>query len=825
MLNYDHYIIEKKWQNRWEESKVFECDENSEKKKYYCLSMFAYPSGNLHMGHIRNYSIGDIFARFYRMKGRNVLHPIGWDAFGLPAENAAIKNNIHPAKWTRQNIYHMRKQFKSLGISYDWSKEFATCDPEYYKWNQWFFIKMWEKGLIFRKNALVNWCSSCATVLANEQVLNGMCWRCDGRIENINLKQWFIKITNYADELFEGHKYLVEWPKQVLLMQKKWIGKSSGMEIDFLLNKLINIKLKIFTTRSETIFGVTFIVIAPEHEIINKINYRIGNYSKVLEYVHMSKKKSIIERTSIGRQKSGIELKNIKAVNPVTGKELPIFVSDYVLPTYGTGAIMAVPAHDKRDFEFAKKYNIPIVEVIDRGTCSTMSKYVVAYEGEGILINSAQFDGLKSTKALNIISEWIEEKGFGKKTINFKIRDWLISRQRYWGTPIPMIYCKICGIVPVPNKDLPVILPENIEFTCSGDSPLKLNKNFLDVKCPQCGINAKRETDTMDTFVDSSWYYLRHCGVSHNHDSKHVTAFDPIKVDYWMPVDQYIGGIEHACMHLIYSRFWYKIVRDLGLTKQLNGEPFTNLLTQGMVTLNGVVMSKSKGNIISPDKIVEKYGADTVRLFIFFVAPPQKQLDWSSEGIEGCWRFINRIWRLFYIINKKSEFKASENDKLYILKTMHYTIKKVTIDIEKKSQFNTAISSIMELVNALYNYKYYLNDDGVSIEVYKTIILLMTPFTPHVCEEIWEMLAVDKGYVSMHAWPDYDESMIKNSSTELPVQINGRVKGKIIVPVEVTKDEIIKIINSNEKIIPYLKDKCIVKFIYIKNKIVTMVVK
>ncbi|MDR3275046.1 MAG: leucine--tRNA ligase [Endomicrobium sp.] len=812
MLEYNSAEVEKKWQRKWEENRVFESKEILGKEKYYCLSMFVYPSGNLHMGHVRNYSIGDVFARFYKMKGKNVLHPVGWDAFGLPAENAAIKNNIHPSKWTKQNINRMREQFKSLGISYDWSREFATCDPEYYKWNQWFFIKMWQKGLIFRKNANVNWCPSCNTVLANEQVLNGMCWRCDSRTEHINLEQWFIKITNYADKLLEGNKSLNGWPEQVLAMQRDWIGKSFGAEIDFVLNGL-NKKLKIFTTRPDTLFGATFMVTAPEHEIISEIKSEITNYNEVLKYIAASSCKSNIERAS-SRHKTGVKLEGIKAINPATGKEIPVFTADYVLTTYGTGAIMAVPAHDQRDWEFAKKYNIPVTEVI-KGNNSSIEK--CAYEDEGILVNSGQFSGIKSAEALNLVSEWVEKQGFGKKTVNFKLKNWLISRQRYWGTPIPMIHCKECGIVPVPEKDLPVVLPEDVKFTGKGESPLKSSETFLNVKCPLCGMDAKRETDTMDTFVDSSWYYLRFCDPLNNH-----SAFDTAKADYWMPVNQYIGGIEHACMHLVYSRFWYKVMRDLNLAKQ--DEPFTNLLTQGMVTLNGSAMSKSKGNIVSPDKIIEKYGADTARLFILFAAPPQKQLDWSAEGVEGCWRFINRIWRLFDIVNKKTEFAASEKDKTDILRIMHRTIKKVSIDIEKKTQFNTAISSVIELVNVLYSYKYHSNDDGISMEAYKTVILLMTPFIPHICEEIWEMLGY-KEYVSTHMWPGYDESIIETSYIELPVQINGRLKGKIMVPVQIDEDEVKKTVNTNGKIAPYLKDKQIIKFIYVKNKIVTIVVK
>ncbi|MDR1418136.1 MAG: leucine--tRNA ligase [Endomicrobium sp.] len=809
---YNHSEIEKKWQKIWEEKKLFKSKEDKNKEKYYCLEMLPYPSGNLHMGHVRNYSIGDVCARFHRMKGKNVLYPIGWDAFGLPAENAAIKNKIHPVIWTKQNISRMREQLKTLGNSYDWSREITACDPEYYKWTQWLFIKMWEKGLVFRKNANVNWCPSCQTVLANEQVTNGVCWRCSSDTEHRELEQWFIKITSYADELLEGHEQLSGWPEQVLSMQKNWIGKSYGAEVDFAVSGTDK-KIKIFTTRPDTIFGVTFMVVAPEHEIINEIKSQIKNYDEITDYILSSGKKSNIDRSS-SKEKTGIKLEGINAINPATGKEIPIFIADYVLSGYGTGAIMAVPAHDQRDWEFAKKYNIPIVEVI-KGDNSNVIEH--AYEDEGYLINSDQFNGTKSTEAFNLVVQWIQNQGFGQKTVNFKLKDWLISRQRYWGAPIPMVHCKECGVVPVPEKDLPVLLPEDVEFTGSGESPLKTSKTFVDVKCPKCGKDAKRETDTMDTFIDSSWYYARYCDACNNN-----AVFDSSKLNYWMPVNQYIGGIEHACMHLIYARFWYKFMRDLGIVKY--DEPFTKLLTQGMVTLGGNVMSKSKGNIVGPDEIIPKYGADTLRLFILFAAPPEKQLDWSSENIEGCWRFISRVWRLFDIVTTKSNEVAAKDDKDNILKIMHQTVKKVTSDIGEKVQLNTAISSIMELVNTLYAYKHHSNDGGISLEAYKTVILLMAPFTPHICEEIWEKLGY-KECISTYTWPIFNENFIKESFLEIPVQINGKLKGKVVVPMNVQEEEVKSIINSDVKIALYLKDKQIIKFIYVKNKIVTIVVK
>ncbi|MDR1952551.1 MAG: leucine--tRNA ligase [Elusimicrobiota bacterium] len=816
MADYNYKEIEKKWQKKWADDKVFAVKEDGKKEKFYCLEMLPYPSGALHMGHVRNYSIGDVLSRYQMMNGKNVLHPMGWDAFGLPAENAAIKNKIHPAKWTKQNISVMRQQLKTLGISYDWDREIASCDPEYYKWNQWFFIKMYEKGLAFRKKAVVNWCPVCQTVLANEQVSEGVCWRCKSPTEHKELEQWFVKITDYSDELLEGHKELTgHWPQQVLSMQQNWIGKSYGAEVDFKIfagNKAGS--LKVFTTRPDTLFGVTFMAVAPEHKIVSEMKNEIKNWDEVSKYAAQSAAKTNIERSQ-SKEKTGVELKGITAENPVNGSRIPIFIADYVLTGYGTGAIMAVPAHDQRDWEFAKKFNIPIIEVI-KGENSSIEKS--AYEGEGVLVNSGQFNNIKSDKAINTVIDWIDKQGFGKKTINFKFRDWLISRQRYWGTPIPMIHCSKCGIVPVPIKDLPVKLPEDVEFTGQGESPLKTCESFINVKCPKCSSPARRETDTMDTFVDSSWYFIRYCDP---HNDKE--AFDISKVDYWMPADQYIGGIEHACMHLIYARFWYKFLRDLGMVK--SDEPFTNLLTQGMVTLGGSAMSKSRGNVVSPDEIIDKYGVDTVRLFILFAAPPQKQLEWSIEGVEGCWRFVNRVWRLQDIINVKSSVSAAQKDKDELLRAMHKTIKKVGVDIEKKLQFNTAISAIMELVNFLYAYKFHSNDGGVSKEVYKNTVILMAPFTPHLCEEIWRNFFNGKDYISRSKWSVFDENMIKEESVEIPVQVNGKVRGTITIDMDSDEDLVKDTALKNEKIQKALDGKKIIKFIYVKNKIATLVVK
>ena len=812
MQEYNVSEVEKKWQKIWADKKVFKAQKDLSKEKYYILVMLPYPSGNLHMGHVRNYSIGDVFARFNRMTGKNVIHPMGWDAFGLPAENAAIKNNIAPEKWTKQNIARMREQLKMLGISYDWDRELATCDPEYYRWNQWIFLEMYKRGLVFRKKSNVNWCPSCKTVLANEQVKEGKCWRCDSNVEQKELEQWFIKITQYADELLEGHKLLSGWPEQVLSMQKNWIGKSHGAQMKFDIAGSDK-KLEIFTTRPDTIFGVTFMVVSPEHSMLKEFKSQIKNWDEVEKYINASSLKSNIERSS-SKEKTGVKLDGVSIVNPATGKNVPLFVADYVLMGYGTGAIMAVPAHDQRDWEFAKKYNVEIIPVItNKDEDITKS----AYEGEGVMVNSGQFNGITSQDARVKMPLWVEEQGWGKRTTNYKLREWLISRQRCWGTPIPMVHCDKCGIVSVDEKDLPVILPTDVKFTNDGKSPLQSDEKFVHTTCHKCGGPARRETDTMDTFVDSSWYFIRYTDA---HNDKE--CFNKEEANYWMPVDQYVGGIEHACMHLIYSRFWHKVLRDMGLIK--SDEPFMNLLTQGMVTLGGSAMSKSKGNIVSPDEIVSKYGADTARLFILFAAPPEKQLDWSSDGVEGCWRFINRVWRLQEVVNTKASVPATDKAKQDLLRAMHVCIKKVTEDISQKSQFNTAISAVMELVNAMYTYKHHSNDDGLSKQVYETIVLLLSPFTPHLCEEIWNILG-HKDCVSVAQWPKYDEKYIKQDTIEIPVQVNGKLKGKVSIDVTADEQAVKDIVLSDEKLKTIFEGKNIIKFIYVKNKIINVVVK
>ncbi len=814
MSTYPFAEIEPKWQKIWDEKKLFAAGAPDNREKYYCLVMFPYPSGKLHMGHVRNYSIGDVFARFNRMRGRRVLQPIGWDAFGLPAENAAIKNKIHPEKWTRDNIRHMGMQLKQLGISYDWDREFATCDREYYRWNQWFFIKMWEKGLAFRKKARVNWCPSCQTVLANEQVNQGRCWRCDSEVLDRELEQWFLRITDYAEELLKGHEQLEKgWPEEVLLMQKNWIGKSIGAEVNFTISSDkggFSAPITVFTTRPDTLFGATFMVVAPEHEIITQAGAHLVNRGEVGKYADESRKKSALDRTQ-SKEKTGIRLEGIAAINPVNGERIPVFTADYVLTGYGTGAIMAVPAHDQRDWEFAKKFNVPVIEVIHSPEGGIEKQ---AYEGEGVLVNSGRFDGTPSSEAVEKVTAWLEGKGLGKKAVNFRLKEWLISRQRYWGTPIPMVHCPSCGVVPVPEKELPVVLPVDVEFTGAGESPLASSLSFLNARCPKCGGPARRETDTMDTFVDSSWYFARYC------DPRDGTApFSKAAADAWLPVDQYIGGIEHACMHLIYSRFWHKVMRDLGLLS--SDEPFTKLLTQGMVTLGGSAMSKSKGNIVSPDEIIEKYGADTARLFILFAAPPEKQLDWSSEGLEGSWRFINRVWRLFEIIAAAPAAEAGDAARQALRRAAHAAIKKVTTDIEAEQQLNTAISSVMELVNAIYSYP--APGDRTSREAYEAAVLLLAPFIPHAAEEIWRKLGHPESLTAA-AWPAFDESALVRDTMELPVQINGKMRGKVTVPARADEPAIRAAVSADERLAPWLQGKKAVKFIYVPGKIVNIVV-
>ncbi|MFN3550580.1 MAG: leucine--tRNA ligase [Endomicrobiia bacterium] len=799
------------WQKKWEEEKIFETNFDVNKKKFYCLVMFPYPSGKLHMGHVRNYVIGDVIANYFRMKGYNVFHPIGWDAFGLPAENAAIKHNVHPKKWTKDNIENMKKQLKRLGISYCWENEISTCDPEYYKWNQWFFIKMYERGLVYRKKSLVNWCPKCQTVLANEQVQQSLCWRCESLVEQKELDQWFIKITDYAERLLEGHNLLLgKWPQEVLTMQKNWIGKSEGTEIKFQVLDL-NLQIEVFTTRADTLFGATFLAVSPEHQFAKFVAMENKNVSSFFEKVF---KKSLQER-KLAKEKTGV-FSGYYAINPINNKKIPIYIADYVLMDYGTGAIMCVPAHDQRDFEFAKQYNLPIIEVIKPISGKT-SLPNSAYELDGIMVNSDKFDGLTSQEGRIKITEYLQSKDLATKKVYYKLKDWLISRQRYWGTPIPVIYCDNCGILPVKEEDLPVILPENVNITGLGESPLKYVEDWVNTKCYKCAAKAKRETDTMDTFVDSSWYYARYC------DPKNSSLpFDKKIINYWLPVDQYIGGIEHACMHLIYSRFWHKFMYDLGLVN--TEEPFEKLLTQGMVTLGGSAMSKSKGNIVEPDEIVSKYGADTTRLFILFASPPQKQLEWSNTGVEGCWRFINRVDKLVekIVSLKDTVYDVDEEKKKNLVSQYNKLLKGITQDIEEEYQFNTAIAKCMEITNLLYSYPYL--GDETSLKIVKELVIILSLFVPHLAEELWNKLG-EKGYIRLVKFPEYKEELIKEDLIEIPLQINGKLKCVVKIEKGLTEEEIKKEILKEQKVLQVLKNSEIERWVILKDKLVNIVTK
>jgi leucyl-tRNA synthetase len=813
---YDPKAVEAKWQSEWLKRKAFAAaDPNTDKRPvYYCLEMFPYPSGHLHMGHVRNYSIGDVAARYHRMKGENVLHPIGWDAFGLPAENAAIKNKVHPEKWTRQNIAVMGQQLKSLGICYDWEREFATCDSEYYRWNQWFFIKFFEKGLAYKKKAAVNWCPVDQTVLANEQVsADGKCWRCDAVVIQKELEQWFFKITAYAEQLLKDHDRLRgKWPDEVLAMQANWIGKSEGAEVQFKVKGRPE-TLTVFTTRPDTLFGATFMALAPQHPLAQALS-NTPDMKKQLQKISEIQRDQKRERKE-SADKTGFFL-NAYAINPLNGKEVPIWVADYVLIEYGTGAIMAVPAHDQRDFEFARKYAIPIVEVVENPVPHGKDLLEKAYEAEGKMINSGEFNGLPSAEGKRKIAAWLEGQGAGKATVTYKLRDWLLSRQRYWGTPIPMLNCGQCGLVPVAEKNLPVLLPTDVEFTGTGESPLAQSPSFLNAVCPKCGGKARRETDTMDTFVDSSWYYARYT------DSKNSQRpFDPAKANAWLPVNQYIGGIEHATMHLIYSRFWHKAMRDLGLVN--SAEPFERLLAQGMVTLGGSAMSKSRGNVVDPNAIIEKFGADTARLFILFAAPPTKQLDWSDSGVEGGWRFLNRVWRLVENYQKaKGAAAAPEAAQKELLRKQAWAIDKVTKDFEPEIQINTAIAAVMELVNVLYLYPAL--GDAISEKAILSVIQLLSSIAPHLMEELWQTMG-QKDLVSESRWPTADTRWLVAEQVEIVVQINGKLRARLQAAPGTAKDTLEKEALADPKVQAALSGKSVAKVIVIPDKLVNIVVK
>ena len=822
---YNHKEIEAKWQKYWAENDSFKTVEDDSKEKYYVLEMFPYPSGKLHMGHVRNYSIGDIVARFKKMDGYNVLHPMGWDSCGLPAENAAIKHGIHPAIWTEDNMAEMRAQLKQLGLSYDWDREVATCHDDYYKWMQWIFIQFYKMGLAYKKENPVNWCPDCQTVLANEQVVDGCCERCKAVVGKKNLSQWYLKITDYADRLLDNLDTLDGWPNKVKMMQKNWIGRSYGAEVDFDI-KGDDRKLRIFTTRCDTLFGVTYMVMSPEHPYVNSLVEGTEYEAAVKEYQDKVQKMTDIERTSTTNEKTGVFIGRY-AVNPLNGKEVPIFISDYVLMGYGTGAIMAVPAHDQRDFDFAKAFNLDIIPVVDpQNPEIDLYDLKEAFVAEGTMINSGEFDGLNNRDAIEKIADYLKEKGIGEKTVNYRLRDWLISRQRYWGTPIPMIYCEECGWVPEKEENLPVLLPTDVEFTGKGESPLTTSKTFGDTVCPCCGKPARREMDTMDTFLDSSWYFLRYT------DPKNAEApFDPAKAAYWFGqngVDQYIGGVEHAILHLMYARFFQMALYDLGLASC--EEPFENLLTQGMVNKDGKKMSKSIGNVVSPEEIIEKYGADTARLFILFAAPPERELDWSDAGVEGSYRFLNRVYRLVYEFREKyAEIPAAFEVKTAADKSLNYmlnaAIKKVSEDVGGRFSFNTAISSIMELVNEMYRYKETAEPNiGLLGKAVKELIIILSPFTPHICEEMWEHMGQKESLTTM-AWPEFDEDALVKDEVEIVVQVNGKVKDKVLVANNASREELEKIAMENEKIQALLEGKTVVKVVAVPNRLLNIVVR
>jgi len=858
-MKYDPQEIEAKWQAYWDKTNLFRSLEDSSKEKYYLMEMFPYPSGNIHIGHVRNYTIGDVIARYKRMCGKNVLHPMGWDAFGMPAENAAIENNIHPALWTHKNIENMKTQLKRMGFSYDWDRELATCDPGYYRWEQLIFLKMYEKGLAYKKKTHVNWCEKCQTVLANEQVEDGCCWRhTDEEVTIKEMDSWFLKITEYADEILDYCEKLPGWPDRVLTMQKNWIGKSYGAIIRFPLVDSDEV-IEVFTTRQDTVFGATFLCFAPEHPMLRAMIRGLPQEKDVVEFVERTLKMDRLMRTAEFTAKEGV-FTGRYCINPVTMERIPIFVANFVLFDYGTGAIMAVPTHDQRDFEFAKKYGLKLRVVIkpaeEELDAETMT---AAYVDEGVLVNSAQFNGLRNIGALDSIADYLESKGMGRKTVNFRIRDWGISRQRYWGAPIPIVYCGNCGTIPVPEEELPVVLPLDLDMRPNGGSPLPFEPTFYETTCPKCGGKARRETDTMDTFVESSWYFDRYTCPDYDQG-----PLDEKRVDYWMPVDQYIGGIEHAILHLLYSRFYTRVLRDLGHLKV--SEPFTNLLTQGMVCKetqecpehgylypaevkdghcvhcraeitegNTVKMSKSKKNVVDPDELIDRYGADTVRMFCLFASPPDRDLEWNDQGVEGSYRFLNRVWRLITEhLDKIKAVSAYKGDGILpgnvrgLYRKTHQTIKKVTDDIENRFHFNTAISAVMELVNEVnqfLNSKGDKNDTSWSVvrEAIETATVLLAPVVPHIAEELWRMLGFDKSLLQVQ-WPAYCEEALKTDTRLIVLQVNGKVRSRIKLPVSFGEKEIEAEALADEKIQRFIGGKSIKRVIVIRKKLVNVVI-
>ena len=822
--------IEKKWQKVWEDNKAFKTTDDSDKPKYYALSMFPYPSGKLHMGHVRNYTITDVIARYKKMNGFNVLHPMGWDSFGLPAENAAMKHGANPETWTDENIKYMTKQLKMLGLSYDWDREVTTCKPDYYKWTQWLFLQLYKKGLAYKKEAAVNWCEECGTVLANEQVIDGKCWRCDHVVEKKYLSQWFLKITDYAEVLLEDLDKLTGWGDNVKTMQANWIGKSQGAILKFKVCDMPDgseLEIPVYTTRPDTAYGITYLVVAPEYKDIEKLTTP-ENKKAVEEYRANARKMTEIERLSTERVKTGVPL-GTHCINPFTGEKFPLWTADYALVEYGTGAVMAVPTHDTRDFDFAKKYNLPMKVVIENPENPSDCKDE-AYTEPGVMVNSGEFNGMKNEDAKKAITEKAEKEGFGEFKTQYRLRDWLVSRQRYWGAPIPVVYCEKCGIQPVPEDQLPVLLPKDVDFSVVGKSPITTSKSFVETTCPCCGGPAKRETDTMDTFVCSSWYYLRY---SDARNDKMPFAKD--KVNKWLPVDQYVGGIEHAILHLLYSRFFTKALRDLGLLDF--DEPFKNLLTQGMVLKDGSKMSKSKGNTVDPDEIFENYGADTARLFILSDSPPARDFDWSDAGVEGCYKFLNRVWRLIssnagnIVLNlpelTAGSLKKKENDEL--LRKVHIAIKGISNDIANDFQFNTVISKYRELVNTIYDWqgkKASLDEEDKQVLSFAilTLIKLMSPVAVHLTEEAWHELGCE-GSIHEQKWPQWNENLAKLSSITLVVQVNGKLRDKIEADESSSEDELKALALASAKVKEFTEGKTIVKTIVVPKKLVNIVAK
>jgi leucyl-tRNA synthetase len=819
--------IEAKWQRTWEERKQFRAVEDPGRPKFYCLEMFPYPSGRIHMGHVRVYAIGDLIARFKRMRGFNVLHPMGWDAFGLPAENAAIENGVHPAIWTYENIDNMRAQLKKMGISYDWERELATCDPSYYKWEQLVFIRMLERGLAYRRRSTVNWCPSCQTVLANEQVENGRCWRCDSEVTPREIDGWFFKITAYADELLAWCDRLPGWPERVITMQRNWIGRSEGAEFDLSVAGRPELKIRVFTTRPDTAFGMTYAVLAPEHPLVDRLVTDEAERRAVVEFRADVARESEIERLAADRPKRGLRLR-AKIVNPFNNAEIPLFIADYVLMGYGTGAIMAVPGEDQRDWEFATQHGLPIIETVKRPDGWVGE----AYGGDGIKINSGFLNGLTVAEAKRKAIDWLVERGFGVAKVNYRLRDWGISRQRYWGAPIPVLYCDKDGLVPEDEKNLPVVLPRDVQLSGKGGSPLAEVASFVNATCPKCGGKARRETDTMDTFVESSWYFLRYCSPKYDKG-----MFERGAAEYWMPVDQYIGGIEHAVLHLLYARFYTKVLRDLGMVKV--DEPFTALLSQGMVIKDGAKMSKSKGNVVDPDDIIRTLGADTARLFSLFAAPPEKDLEWNDHGVEGASRFLNRVWR--FVVTHAEEIRTASRpgrtgggaaphpSSMSFRRTIHETIAKATQDIERDFHFNTAISAVMELVNALYTFEAASHDvmpagerAALLREAVEITLLLLGPMAPHVTEELWSQLGHTESLFAQ-SWPEADPAALVKKEVTLVVQVDGKVRSRLQVDVGTPNERIQRLALADDRVRPWVRERAVERVVVVADRLVNIV--